>query len=76
MKVNPLEKTPQHILGTYQDNWFGKMEVFNKDGKEAFNFGKHRGQTVEEVFKIIEKKLNENPIKVLVKAVENVNEFI
>ncbi len=32
-KVNPLEKTPQHILGTYQDNWFGKMEVFNKDGK-------------------------------------------
>lgn len=24
--------------------------IFNKDGKEAFNFGKHKGKTVEEVF--------------------------
>ncbi len=24
--------------------------IFNKDGKETFNFGKHRGRTVEDVF--------------------------
>ena len=32
-KADPLEKDPQGIIGIYKDNWFGKMEVFNKDGK-------------------------------------------
>ena len=29
---------------------FAGMIVFNEDGKETFNFGKHKGKTVEQVF--------------------------
>ena len=29
---------------------FAGMIIFNEEGKETFNFGKHKGKTVEEVF--------------------------
>ena len=49
--VNDVEALHQFTNLNRPVDFAGRM-IFNEDGYEIFNFGKHKGKTVEEVFKI------------------------
>ena len=46
---NDIEKLHQFSSHHRNADLIGQV-IYNKEGKEMFNFGKHRGKTVEEVF--------------------------